>query len=191
MSEFDRLWGTARNEVFRLQLLNIYADDTRSKDFKDFIEGKPVHYTSNEEAIAWSNEIAKKRADGVSYINLHVVDLPLSDGIRFGIGYLRFHAKNGMQSRFVERKDVTGIIEGFEDYWMFDRRIVVPVRYNKENLWVGVGDPIRDLDKLAKYVKLRNELVKMAIPMEDFIRKNNVDLAPSAQKRSRSKSLIL
>ena len=87
-----------------------------------------------------------------------------------------------MKSLFVERKKVNDVIGEFRDFWMVDSKVVVPVVYDGNNLWVEEGKPVTDQGEVAKYITLKEILLKAATPMENFIKVNNVNLRPVSQK---------
>ena len=94
-----------------MQLLNTYWEDTKTDAFKEFMKGKLIDPMENPGFKDFVDDIAKKRADGVNIVNMQVLDLPISDALRFGIGFLRVSEKNGQRSLFVERKDVTDLVK--------------------------------------------------------------------------------
>ena len=181
MDQSSSFWRDAKKEIFRLQLLNFYADDTCIPEFNQFLDNKFIDYEGVIGVKEWDKGLQDKKLQGVNIVNLHVTDLPLDNGLRFGVGFLRVHEKYGMRSWFVKREEVNDIIGGFRDFWMFDSKVVVPVIYNN-NLWVKENEPLTDHNEVAKYIALKEALLKVSTPMESFIRNNNVDLKPVSKK---------
>jgi hypothetical protein len=183
---FDELWNHSEKEIFRLQLLNAYWEDTKFKEFQDFLEGKHVDYSKIGGFKDWGVGLTKKRDAGVDVINLHVVDLPLKADLRFTIEFLKISEGNGQRSSFVERKDVRETVRGVQDFYMFDSRVVLPIVYDSkvEGRFLKFGKPITDPQAVSRYIKIRDALVKAAIPMEEFLKRT--DTAKSSKQRSRS-----
>lgn len=181
---FYDLWNGSKTEIFRLQLLNTYWEDTQLSAFKDFMDGKSVDYLNSPGYKEFADDLATARGRGVDIINLQVLDLPLSDALRFGLGFLRLSEKNGQRTLFVERKDVVGIVRGLEDYYLFDLNTILPIVYDKKDVgrFIEYGDPISRV-AAAKYIAARDALEKVAIPMEGFLIDHNIDTEGNRIKR--------
>ena len=178
---FRNLWDGTEKEIFRLQLLNSYAVEDEAEQFKRYLRGQPIELS--EEDKEWIKNIEKKRILGTKNINLIVIDLPLSDYLKFAIstGFYE-QQKAGRETLMVERKDVSGLITGFQDYWMFDSKDVILMSYDNAGHFLGA----RTLDPahkdISKYVRLRDELVKNAIPMAEFLSERKINIVPQKSK---------
>lgn len=175
-SDIIRLWDRSKSEIFRLQLLNAYWEDTKTDAFGEFMQGIPPDPMKNSGFKEYREGIAKKKIDGVRIINMQVLDLPISDALKFGIAFLRLSEESGQKSLFVERKNVADLVKGFRDFYMFDSKIVLNVIYDKdvEGRYLGTEKPITDPEEVSAYIKLRDGLVKAAVPMDDFLRLNGI-----------------
>jgi hypothetical protein len=163
--------------------------DFEREAFDRFMDGKPVNFMEIPGFKEWIAGIAKKRASGARIINLNVLDLPLSDYIRFGINSLRISKKSGQESRFVERKQVLPLTRGFQDFWLFDSKTVMLVNYDKEGHFLSESNPITDPEVVSKHILVRDGLVEASLPMEAFLRQNKADLISRPKpKRNKSKS---
>lgn len=182
---FFDLLNSSKKEVFRLQLLNSYYEDTRRKEFKDFESGKQIDYFKIPGINEWLNQLAEKRDHGVNIINLQVVDLPLKDGLKFGMGALRIAENYGQRSVFVERTLVGGVTDGLVDFYMFDSGYVLPIVYDKEKegKFVEFGKPISG-PLISKYTRVRDELMKVAVPIEEFLVKNKIELKAKQKRKN-------
>ena len=161
-----------------MQLLNNYWEDTKTDAFKEFMKGKLIDPMENPGFKDFVDDIAKKRADGVNIVNMQVLDLPISDALRFGIGFLRVSEKNGQRSLFVERKDVKDLVKGFKDFYIFDSEIVMNIIYDKnlEGKYLGSEKIITDPKEVTRYTNLRDKLIEKAFPMEDFLKEHHIDI---------------
>lgn len=178
-SDIIRLWDRSKSEIFRLQLLNAYWEDTKTDAFGEFMQGIPPDPMKNSGFKEYREGIAKKKIDGVRIINMQVLDLPISDALKFGIAFLRLSEESGQKSLFVERKNVADLVKGFRDFYMFDSKIVLNVIYDKdvEGRYLGTEKPITDPEEVSAYIKLRDGLVKAAVPMDDFLRLNGINIS--------------
>ena len=109
---------------------------------------------------------------------MQVLDLPISDALRFGMGFLRVSEKNGQRSLFVERKNVTDLVKGFKDFYVFDSEIVMNIIYDKnlEGRYLGSEKIITDPKEVTRYTNLRDKLIEKAFPMEDFLKEHHIDI---------------
>ena len=178
-SDIIRLWDRSKSEIFRLQLLNAYWEDTKTDAFGEFMQGIPPDPMKNSGFKEYREGIAKKKIDGVRIINMQVLDLPISDALKFGIAFLRLSEESGQKSLFVERKNVADLVKGFRDFYMFDSKIVLNVIYDKdvEGRYLGTEKPITDPEEVSAYIKLRDGLVKAAVPMGDFLGLNGINIS--------------
>ena len=188
-THFYACWNASTQEVFRLQLLNSYAVDFERVAFDNFMNGKSVNYLESPGFKEWIAKIREKRNEGVSVINLHVVDLPISDYFRFGIGFLRISEQSGQESRFLERKRAELLLKDFQDFYLFDSKTIMLVNYDDKGGFLSLSNPITDPKTISRSICLRDELMKISIPMETFISQNNIDLA-SKPNVKRNKIMI-
>lgn len=126
---FEELWSDAKEEIFRLELLNTYLVDYEAQAFNKYKKGLEVSGWDIPGFDKWLQDITDKTKDGVKILDLQVLDLPMSEYLKFGIGSASFFAQDkGEKFMFVERNKVSEIIKGVEDYWLFDSEVVLPMK---------------------------------------------------------------
>lgn len=142
------------------------------------MQGKQINPEENPGFKYFADIVARKKANGVDIINMQVLDLPISDALRFGIGFLRASEKSGQRSLFIERRSVADLVKWFQDFYMFDSKIVMNIIYDEkvEGKYLGAEELITDPKEVSRYVNLRNKMVKAAVPMEDFLKQHNIPL---------------
>ncbi len=173
--DFNRLWAESKTEIFRVQFLNTYRVSGEEEQFNAYMEGKTMNLDNDLGTKAWMNNIRKKRVEGVRNINLIVVDLPLSDYMKFAIDvHYNKQVQAGREILFLDRKAVSNIVPGFKDYWEFDSKTVIPMKYDSEGHFLGGGRIIINSEIVSKYTHIKNTLLKHAISMEYFLRVNNI-----------------
>lgn len=173
--KFNELWKESKKEIFRLQLLNTYRVDDEKKLFEDYKKGKDINLSKDGEFNNWLHMIQTKKNQGVRIIDLEIVELPLNRYNLFGIDlFLSKTNKIGQETLYIERKNACKLISGFKDYWMFDSKAIIPMNYNKYGYFLNMDRVIRDKKELAKYIELKNNLLKIAIPMKKFLRNNKI-----------------
>ncbi len=177
-SDIVRLWDKSKSEIFRLQLLNTYRVKEEEEDFNKYMSGKVIDLDGNPDTKAWMDSLRKKREENVRNVNLVVVDLPLSDYVRFAIDVhysKQVHA--GREVLFLNRKDADGLLSGHKDYWEFDSEVVMLMNYDSEGHFLSGGPVITDKAIVGRYTSLKNILLKRAVPMDDFLRLNGINIS--------------
>ena len=118
-----------------------------------------------------------KQKNNVRVLDIQVLDLPMSDYLKFGISCASFLAEEkGEKFMFVERNKVLNIINGVEDYWLFDSKIVMPMNYDKDGRFISKGIPTNDQVIVSKYRYVRDALIKKSQFMVEFLRENNINI---------------
>lgn len=170
--DFDKGWETAKNEVFRLQLLSTYRVPGEEEEFERYLKGEKV--IPSKDFDDWKKQIAEVKNRGARIINLLVVDEPPSDYIYFSIDtYLKETRKSGQETLIVKRSDAAPFIDHAIDFWMFDSKIVIPMKYDNEGHFLRTGKAVTGGHELSEYVKLRDVLMRIAISLEKFIEIDN------------------
>lgn len=151
-----------------MQLLDTYRVPGEEEEFERYLKGEKVIPSKGFED--WKKQIAESRSRGVRIINLLIVDEPTSDYIRFSIDtYLKETEKSGQETLIVKRADAQSFTKNAIDFWMFDSKTVVPMRYDKEGHFLGTGKTVIGGTELDEYVRLRDALMEKAIGLGKFI----------------------
>lgn len=109
-------------------------------------------------------------------IDLQVLDLPMSDYLKFGIEMGSSIAEQyGQRFLFVERDKVANLIARFQDYWLFDNKAVIPMNYDPRGRFINKGTAITEPISLSKYIYLKTDLIKRGIPMHEFLKNHKID----------------
>lgn len=167
--KFDEWCIGSKKEIFRLQLLNTYDVESSKKSFEDYRRGKPINIDEIPGYKDWLSRIETKKKQGVRVINMQVVDLPLNDYTRYAVEViLPINERAGQESYFIERSKAADTVSGFQDFWMFDSEKVLLMDYDKNGRFLG-GRVLTDTLSIARYVKLKHSLSKIAAPMKEFL----------------------
>jgi hypothetical protein len=164
-------WKLVKKEFFKLETLQIYEPTPGLQEFqkgeiekarrlmKEFLLSDP----------AYPYEMIKKQ--GIKFIRLHIIDLPLSNYLKFEIESYKISAQLGEQIFFIKRenlKDLNLTLE-LKDFLMFDEKIVIVHQYDPQGVWQS-SYLIEDPEEIAKYVSLKKILMTKATPMKEFLR---------------------
>ena len=182
--KFEDLWSDAKSEIFSLELLNTYLVDYEEDAFNRYKKGLEVNCLEIPGFKKWLEDINHKTKNNVRVLDIQVLDLPMSDYLKFGISCASFLAeKKGEKFMFVERNKVSDIIKDVEDYWLFDSKVVLPMKYDKKGRFIGRGVPTTDPIIVSECVYIRDNLLKKAQNMKEFLKENNIDLFKRKIKR--------
>ena len=175
---FSDLWAEAKVEIFRLELLNTYSIGYEAGAFNKYKQGKPIDVSKEVSGFnEWLSKAEQTVKRGVSIVDIQVLDLPMSDYIKFGIKYgSLFAEQKGEKFLFIERKNVSELVKGFSDYWMFDSNTVMLMNYDSEGQLLSRSNPIKERAEVTRYLELKNRLLHMGVPMQKFLKDNNIDL---------------
>lgn len=176
--EFDKVWSSlysgAKNEIFRLQLLNTYLVKDEEEWFNPYKNGE---FVPVPEDLWYFNTMERKKNEGVRILNLLVVDLPPSVYTKWVIDAVyTMTEKKGQETLMVERSKVANITGKEKDFWMFDNSTVMPMVYDTEGHFLGAGKLIDNKNELGRYVQLKDKLLDVSTPLEKFITEHKIEL---------------
>jgi hypothetical protein len=174
--EFNELWKGASSEIFRLQLLNVYCVEEEQQAFALYKEGKPIDLDKISGFDEWLSGIERKVKSGVKITNVNVVDLPLSEYMRFLLLFFLKTSEKGKEDMLVERKSIQNMLAGATDFWMFDRRAVIAMRYDEEGHFLGMEKATTDPGIVQKCVDFEGMALRYAKPLSEFIRSHDIEL---------------
>jgi hypothetical protein len=163
----------ARQEIFRLQLLDEYIEDSEKESYDAYRNGEEIKYPGFNESIAF---LDKMKNAGVKSINLLVVGMPLSMYTKYAIEtvYLEY-LDHGKETFVAERQKIVWLLDGVTDFWMFDNTKVLPMLYEPSGRIIGAVEPIIGKE-VARYMEIKEKLLAKALPLKEFIRQNHLDL---------------
>ena len=176
--EFNKVWmelyNGAKKEIFRLQLLNTYLVEDEDQWFNAYKKGK---FIPVPEDLEYFKTMERKKNGGVRILNLLVVDLPPSMYTKWVIDAVyTMTEKKGQETLVIERSNVANMTRQANDYWMFDNSVIIPMMYDKKGHFLGAGKLIDDKKELGKYVTLKDSLLKVAVPLGEFLNAHNIEL---------------
>ncbi len=174
---FDSWWIASKSEIFRLQLLNEYHVEEEEKFFNEYKKGKQVNLQNDINTIEWLKKLKNKKVEGVRNINLMVIDLPLSDYLKFSVNtYLLDQKRYGRESFFIEREKVAEIVRGVQDYWLFDNEKLLLMNYDNGGHFLSASEPMTDMAIVSRYIRLKEAMLTKAMPMEKFLPINGISI---------------
>ncbi|MGH8907095.1 MAG: DUF6879 family protein [Egibacteraceae bacterium] len=150
--------------AFRLETLLVYRDDDEQPLFDHWrATGEIVVDTADEE---WQRMIAGHLTAGRTMRRVHLVRQPLTDYLRWEFGsQLEF----GEDIRVVDLAEHPELADHPGDYWLFDDRIGVAMRYDADGRLLRC-EPIGDSD-IDRCRDWRDLTWQAGTPLGDFLRR--------------------
>lgn len=167
VEEFGRLFTAFERSAFRLETLPQYLVEDEADEFADFQAGRPLPRRTPEND-EWLRMIAEDTAAGKRWYRVHVVEQPLTAYLRYELACYPDSVAAGEEIWIAERDAHPELAAlGHEDFWLFDDRIVVLMRYDEEGHWLGAEHaPAAQLDE---YRRRRDLALEHAISLHDYL----------------------
>ncbi len=164
------LFQTFRQSAFRLETLQYYvlAEDERRR--QAFREGRPLPPRPGKtESMRMVRESV---AAGKQVQRVHVVDLPLSDYIRYELAVYPENVEAGEDVRIACRTAHPGLRDLHSDFWLFDSETnnpaVVWFRYTPEGAILG-RDYSDDSSDVQRAREQRDLAFAHSLPLSEFL----------------------
>ena len=171
---FWALFTDFEEDAFRLEALQHYAVSYEEGPFRDYLDGK-ARYTHSDQA-AWADHVAAKRASGHRMSRVHIIELPLTDYVRFELTWPYVDSVGaGEDVRVipVQRGDwPTGLPH--LDFWLFDAKVAALMHYGEEGDFLE-AEITTERETVARCVAWRDEALGLSIAYRDFM--SDADLA--------------
>jgi hypothetical protein len=160
--ELDRLLHSFTDSVFRLETRQEYAVDRESERYATFRE------TGTLPPREPNPLIAKLVADGKWIHRVHVVDLPLTDYLRYELAEYEFNVAEGEAVHIAVRDEIPALEPLRRDFLLFDadtrRPTLVWVRYDDDGRLLA-WERDRDPQSINYAVRQRNVAVDFSVPL--------------------------
>lgn len=163
---FDRFNASA----FRLETQQQYTVPEEDDDLHRWLKGLPLPDRSVRTS-PWLRRVAVTTAAGKHWSRVHIVDLPLSDYVKFEIaGYLE-NAAAGEEIRIAIRDEHSALAGLRDDFWLFDggtpEAYGLAMSYDADGHHLG-NDLVTDPARLAAYQQARETAWEAAMPLNEF-----------------------
>ncbi|MCU0653716.1 MAG: hypothetical protein MUD10_05665 [Candidatus Pacebacteria bacterium] len=177
MNNFDKNWGNAKTDIFRLEGRPEYKIPKEEGNAAKGSFVDPNMMGSAKDRQKWAAALTSAKKRGVKVRRVRVVPSPVPDYIRREIEIWRGNpANNGEELFFIETADYNEIIAGcgfnLKDFWLFDNDKLLILNYSPAGLFTG-DIPIADGGMVKRYCELKQKLLKKAVPLEKFPQKKS------------------
>lgn len=162
---FNQLFRDFTRSAFHLEMRDVYAVTEEVEPLRKWQRGEPDDY---EWVREWHELIKSATGAGKSVVRARVVTEPVTDYVRFEYDMARFNVAAGEQLYWVPRDRTAGIEFPQHDYWLFDDEVV------GFNVFADDGSSFaahltRDPAAVAQCVRVRDQVLAVGIPHEDYI----------------------
>jgi len=172
LSLMEEAWKNSRKAIFRLEIIPEY---NVPEDVILFENGKQGKFEFDADARKWLHNLKSTKERNVNIQRVRVVPLPFPEYIKYEIEFWKHSIPNGEEIFFLESKEYENIIKNLDfepkDFWLFDDEILIIFHYDETGNFVK-EKLISNEEMIKKHAELKKELLKRAIPMEEFLKKN-------------------
>jgi hypothetical protein len=164
--DFARLFQTFSISAFRLEMLDKYTVPSEEIDYARFLAGEELPKTNETD---WARIVRMQISEGKIMQRVHVVSMPLTSYLKFEIdwGYI-YNSAAGEQIHLLDRKKVSDDVLRMTDYWLFDRKTLIVMQYDKDGRFLN---PVREDSPpvLAACINTADSLLSVATPLKTFL----------------------
>ncbi|MGH8899979.1 MAG: DUF6879 family protein [Egibacteraceae bacterium] len=165
-AEFNELFTTFERTAFRLETLQVYRVPGLDEQFETFLRGDPLP-PRNPETSPWLRQIADNAGVGKRTYRVHVVDQPLSDYLRYELDSYQANVAAGEDVFLVDRTTHPDLEALREDFWLFDERDLILMRYDPDGRYLG-AERATDPDR-GEYLRRRDLALAHAVPLHAYV----------------------
>jgi hypothetical protein len=162
--EFSSLFETFEHTAYRLERLPVYTEPTEADALAAFLAGrKPQVYPGK---TSWMKLVRQARAAGLVMQRVHVISHPLSDYLRYEIGWsYEFNVEAGEDVRILLTDGPLMDMPG--DYWLFDSRTLARMHYLPGGRMAGI-ELVDDPAAIVEANYWRDAALHAAVPWKHY-----------------------
>lgn len=164
--EFSELFEAFRVSAFRLETLDLYRVPSEADEYRRFLAGEELPTTGES---GWVQFVKKAVAQGKVIQRVHLISIPLTPYLKYEIewGYL-YTSLAGEDISLLNRANLSGELSGLTDFWLFDRKTLVFVRYDSEGRFLH-GEKEDSLEAVQAHINSCALLISQASPLRAFL----------------------
>ncbi|MGH8885540.1 MAG: DUF6879 family protein [Egibacteraceae bacterium] len=156
----------AKRSSFRLETLQEYRVPFEAEQFAAFLEGRPM--PPDPEIATFHQRVREAVAAGKWIGRVHIVDLPLTDYLRYEIACYHDTVAAGEDIRIARRDAYPGLADLTEDFLIVDDEIVLFIRYSPDGQVIG-RERSDDPADVGTYAAQRDFVLEHAVPLDEFV----------------------
>ncbi|AEW93804.1 MULTISPECIES: DUF6879 family protein [Streptomycetaceae] len=158
------LFDTFEREAFRLETLDDYSNSGNSGAYRSFLAGDPQPLDYNAD---WVEELRSHTERGKRVYRVHVLSRPLTDYLRFELGWgYRKNMSGGEEFFILDTTDGPNPLDGVPDFWLFDADSAVVMSYDGTGTYLG--SEVQPAERTREFVRYRDMALARAEPFTDW-----------------------
>ena len=173
MTDFSACFDDFRFTAFRMETLQAYDVPAEADRISAFREHRPLPERSPR-TNPFLRRVADTTAAGKQWSRVHVLDLPLSEYIRYEMEGYRESARAGERIWLVRRAASPDLAYLRRDFWLFDagtpHAVAVLMDYDQVGRYLG-ATVTTDRDVIATCTTARDLALQHAVPLERYLGK--------------------
>jgi hypothetical protein len=165
-----QLFYEFRYTAFRLEARDRYDAPYENESLARFLAGEPDDLPWMQ---SWLDMLMEVTAAGRRVARVRVVSFPLTDYSRFGVWCAQFTNGAGEDIRYLRRDEAEGLGLPDQDYWLFDSRKLIRMRFDEHDRFLG-GEIIEEPTEIVQANYWRDAAWNKAIRRDDFADQQSV-----------------
>lgn len=162
--ELDRHFVTFEREALHLEMRDAYGTAVELPHMRKWLDGEP---DDTEWLQDWFDTVQAGRAAGKVFRRARIVSEPVSDYQRWVLQDSHLYIEAGEDIRWVPRRLVSQVALPGNDFWMFDRELVVFLCFAGSGL-VTEYQATTDPEAIGLCLAAFYGVWKLAIPDRDY-----------------------
>lgn len=152
--------------AWRLETRRGYASDRAGEKWQRFLEGQDIGHDPDN---AWRTNIRTQTGQGKRIERVRLVDDPPTAGQRFLFASAAGNIAAGEDIRNLWRTDAEKLALPAEDFWLFDARRALLLRFDEGDEYLG-SELIEDPARIVHYCQVRDAAWHCAVRREEFLK---------------------
>ena len=172
--EFSRLFDQFEHTAYRLETLQTYREPTEAEPLEAFLDGRQPQVHPGKRS--WMAFVREARARGRIMQRVHAVVEPLSDYLRFEIGWsYELNVEAGEDVRILPAPWPEDLPQA--DYWLFDSRVLVRMVYDPSGQMTA-AQLISNPAEVVNACYWRDAALHSALPYPEYLVAGHSPLRP-------------
>ncbi|MGH3787958.1 MAG: DUF6879 family protein [Pseudonocardiaceae bacterium] len=166
LGDYLRQRRRAPGDLLRVQTLAYFGVPSDDEDYLRYVNGQSVPLSPHREP--WYAQLRSERAAGQIWRNVHVVDLPLNDYLRYQFEWCyTSNVEAGMEVRVLDTttRPEARVMATAGDFYVIDRHEIVLMRYAEDGRYLSAGGA--GASSTQGYTALAELAWEMSIPFTD------------------------
>jgi hypothetical protein len=173
VTDFASCFDDFRSTAFRLETLQRYDVPAEADRIAAWREHRPMPERSPR-TNPFLARIAETTAAGKQWSRVHVLDLPLSEYVRFELETYRESARAGERIWLVGRTAAPGLAYLDRDFWLFDagtrHAVAALMEYDQDGRYLDAS-VTTDEAVITACTAARDLALQHAVPLERYLSK--------------------